>query len=81
MTAECTCIQYSCTVNVTDVGGISVDYRMDNHERFRQEQRPLITRERSSQGAAVVDYEMRGFLVRIVSVNLPVREADTPWGD
>ena len=66
-------------VNVTDVGGISVDYRMDNHERFRQEQQPLITRERSSQGA-VVDYE-RGHLVRIVSVNLLVRGADTPWGD
>ena len=27
------------TVNVTDVGGVSVDYRMDNHERFRQEHR------------------------------------------
>ena len=66
-------------VNVTDVAGISVDYRMDNHERFRQEQRPLITRERSSQGA-VGDYE-RGLLVRIVSVNLLVRGADTPSGD
>ena len=49
-------------VNVTDVGGISVDYRMDNHERFRQEQRPLITREQvSSQGAAVADYEREVF--------------------
>ena len=26
-------------VDVTDVGGISVDYRMDSHERFRQEHR------------------------------------------
>ena len=67
-------------VNVTDVGGISVDYRMDNHERFRQEQRPLITRERGLLKGAVVDYE-RGLLVRIVSVNLLVRGADTPWGD
>ena len=26
-------------VNVTDVGGVSVDYRMDNHESLRQEHR------------------------------------------
>ena len=66
-------------VNVTDVGGISVDYRMDNHERFRQEQRPLITRERGLlKGRSSIT---RGLLVRIVSVNLLVRGADTPWGD